>query len=177
MHAPTHKFSPTLDTEACVRLFILMILMRHKAEVIIFVMRESHIFWYLIDNFTKKISCTWQPFTADRSNDKFYCLIMAEQLVAKFSNLPIKWHKTQDRMSEASCVLSEWMTNEDNPLQYLAKCKHELLHKVLVGTERGGSEKYCLNTMGSSKSISLLQTCSISAQQIQCSKSDVPSIF
>ena len=69
------------------------------------------------------------------------------------------------------------MTNEDNPLQYLAKCKHELLHKVLVGTERSNSEKYCLNTMGSSKSISLLQTCSISAQQIQCSKSDVPSLF
>ena len=89
---------------------------------------------------------------------------MAEQLVAKFSNLPIKWHKTQDRMSEASCVLSEWMTNEDNPLQYLAKCKHELLQKVLVGTERSNSEKYCLNTMGSSKSISLLQTSSMSSK-------------
>ena len=68
------------------------------------------------------------------------------------------------------------MTN-DNLLQNLAKCKHELLQKVLVGTERGGGEKYCLNTMGSSESISLLQTCSISAQQIQCSKSDVPSLF
>ena len=32
------------------------------------------------------------------------------------------------------------MTNEDNPLQYLAKCKHELLQKVLVAKEKFAEE-------------------------------------
>lgn len=75
-------------------------------------MRESHIFWDLIDNpffSTKKISCTWQPFTADRSNDKFYCLIMAEQLVAKFSKFANKM--AQDLRSDDSNIFSEWMTS------------------------------------------------------------------
>ena len=75
-------------------------------------MRESHIFWYLIDNwqvFYQKISCTRQPFTADRSNDKFYCLIMAEQLVAKFSKFANKM--AQDLRSDDSNIFSEWMTS------------------------------------------------------------------
>ena len=75
-------------------------------------MRESHIFWYLIVNwqvFYQKISCTRQPFTADRSNDKFYCLIMAEQLVAKFSKFANKM--AQDSRLNVSNILREWMIN------------------------------------------------------------------
>ena len=77
------------------------------------------------------------------------------------ANLPIKWHK---RLEIGWQQHLQWMND-----QYLAKCKHGPLQyrRCRCWWERkgaAGGEKYCLNTMGSSKSISSLQTSSMSSK-------------